>query len=96
MAVADITVAKLLDYIHEDPDDTTLSGQVGMLRTAAIAYIRSYTNQDDDYLNEHDEFDPVVYVLVADMYDTRSYCVDNDKVNPFIQSVLDMHRIGIV
>ena len=73
MAVADITVAKLLDYIHEDPDDTTLSGQVGMLRTAAIAYIRSYTNQDDDYLNEHDEFDPVVYVLVADMYDTRSY-----------------------
>lgn len=96
MAVADITVANLIEYIHEDPDNSTLSGQVDMLRTAAIAYIRSYTNQTIDYINEHDEFDPVLMVLVADMYDTRSYRVDNDEVNPFVQSILDMHRIGLL
>lgn len=35
-------------------------------------------------------------VLVADMYDNRSLIVDSDKQNPFVISVLDMHRVNLI
>lgn len=94
--VSDITVPMLLDYIREDASDPAVCSQVKLMQQAAVSFIRNYTGQNMQYIDRYEEFAPVVLVLVADMYDTRAYHVDNDKLNPFVQSVLDMHRVNLL
>ena len=96
MRISEVTPNVIADYIHEDSNDATVIVQLNMMRSAAIAFMRSYTGQNSEYIDEHEEFTPVLLALVADMYDTRSYRVDNDKINPFAESVLDMHRINLL
>ncbi|MCI8387030.1 MAG: phage gp6-like head-tail connector protein [Clostridiales bacterium] len=96
MMVSDITVPMLLDYIREDSTDTAVANQVKLMYRAAVSFVRNYTGQSAQYIDRYEEFAPVVLALVADMYDTRSYHVDNDKLNPFVQSVLDMHRCNFI
>lgn len=96
MKISEVTVNDLLDYLREDSTDEAALGQVQLMKAAATAYMRSYTGQTDEYIDEHEEFIPVLFALVADMYDTRSYRVDSDKENPFVKSVLDMHRINLI
>lgn len=94
--LSDVTVDQLVDYIREDNPDESVKKQVSIMRAAAISYMTGYTGQTVEYLDEHDEFDAVLMVLVADMYDNRSLIVDNDKQNPFVMSVLDMHRVNLL
>ena len=89
--VSVITTAELLDYVREDNPDETAVNQIELMRKAAIGYMTSYTGQTAEYLDEHEEFDAVLMVLVADMYDNRSLTVDSDRQNPFVMSVIDMH-----
>lgn len=94
--ISEITVDQLVDYIREDNPDESVKKQLSIMRAAAISYMIGYTGQTAEYLDEHDEFDAVLMVLVADMYDNRSLIVDNDKQNPFVMSVLDMHRVNLL
>lgn len=94
--VSMITAAELLDYVREDNPDGVAVWQIEQMKTAAVGYIMAYTGQSAEYLDEHDEFDAVLMVLVADMYDNRSLIVDSDKQNPFVMSVLDMHRVNLI
>ena len=94
--VSMITAAELLDYVREDNPDEVAVGQIEQMKKAAVGYIMAYTGQSAEYLDEHDEFDAVLMVLVADMYDNRSLIVDSDKQNPFVMSVLDMHRVTLI
>lgn len=94
--VSMITAAELLDYVREDNPDEVAVGQIKQMKKAAVGYIMAYTGQSAEYLDEHDEFDAVLMVLVADMYDNRSLIVDSDKQNPFVMSVLDMHRVNLI
>lgn len=94
--VSVITTAELLDYVREDNPDETAVNQIELMRKAAIGYMTGYTGQSAEYLDEHEEFDAVLMVLVADMYDNRSLTVDSDRQNPFVMSVLDMHRVNLL
>ena len=96
MTVSQITTNELLIYLREDIADASAAELVNVMRSAAVSFIKSYTGQDDEYIEQHDEFAPVLMALVADMYDTRSYHVDSDRLNPFVQSVLDMHRVNLI
>ena len=96
MRISDVTSAVIADYIREDSSDDAVRREAEMMRSAAVSFIQSYTGQSYEYIDEHEEFAPVLLALVADMYDTRSYRVDNDKINPFVSSVLDMHRINLL
>lgn len=94
--VSMITAAELLDYVREDNPDEVAVGQIAQMKKAAVGFIMRYTGQNAEYLDEHDEFDAVLMALVADMYDNRSLIVDSDKQNPFVMSVLDMHRVNLI
>ncbi len=96
MKVSEVTAFDLLDYLREDSKDEATVRQIEIMHSAALAYMQRYTGQSSEYIEKHEEFVPVLLVLVADMYDTRSYRVDNDKLNPFAASVLDMHRINFL
>ena len=47
-------------------------------------------------LDAYDEFFIVVLILCQDMYDNRTYVVDNDKVNVVVKSILDMHCTNLL
>ncbi len=96
MKISEVTVFDLLGYLREDVSDEETIRRVELMHDAALAFMRSYTGQTQEYIEEHEEFVPVLLVLVADMYDTRSYRVDNDKLNPFAVSVLEMHRVNFL
>ena len=96
MTVSQVSVNELLIYLREDLSDTSAVELVNVMRSAAVSFIKSYTGQDDEYIEQHDEFAPVLMALVADMYDTRSYHVDSDRLDPFVQSVLDMDRVNLI
>ncbi len=100
MKISEISVDDIIEYIREEypePDEhSSITTQLKIMQSAAVAFMQRYTGQSAEYIEGHEEFTPVLLALVADMYDTRSYRVDNDKINPFVEAVLDMHRINLL
>lgn len=94
--VSEITVDSLKDYLRlsdiSDEDKIYLE----TIKKVAIDYIKNNTGLDDKGLEQYNDLVIVVYVLCQDMYDTRSYYVDNNNVNKVVQSVLDMHSRNLL
>lgn len=47
-------------------------------------------------LDAYSDFVIVVYVLVQDMYDTRTLYVDKDKSNKVVETILNMHSTNLL
>jgi hypothetical protein len=86
MKVSEITNINLTEYVRTDETE-----DLSMFFSAAKAYVRSYTGMDDTEIDTHEDITPVVFILVSDMYDNRSYTVQNDKVNVVAKTILDMY-----
>lgn len=90
--VSEITVAELARYLHESiDDDGSTAKEIKTFLTAAIAFIKSYIKEDDEYLDKHPEFITAVYVLVQDMHDNRTLYPDRSNLNFTVKTILDMH-----
>lgn len=94
MKVSEITVENIKEYIKIDNDQEDVFLQ--SILAGSKAYIKSYTGLDDIGVDTKEDLSLVVYVLCSEMYDNRQYTVDKDKVNPIIQSILDMHSINLL
>ena len=91
---SEITVNDLADYlrIYElDEDETAL---LNNLLNVAKNYIKSYTGQDD--LDKYNDFVIVALVLVQDMYDNRTLCVDTTNLNSVVETILGMHSVNLL
>ena len=90
--VSEITADELADYLRVSTDDDgSTKKQLNTFLTAAIAFIKSYIDEDDKYLDDHPEFITVVFVLVQDMYDNRTLYPDKTNLNYTVKCILDMH-----
>ncbi len=95
--VSEITTSALAEYIHvSTEDDGTTEKLLQTFLSAAIGFIKSYINQNDDYLDENSEFVEVVFVLCQDMHDNRTLYPDRSNLNYFVKATLDMHCGGLV
>ena len=74
-------------------DDFKYAELEGILNVAKD-FIKNYTGYDN--LDKFSSFVIVVYVLCQDMYDNRSYYVDNTNVNKVVQTILDMHSVDLL
>lgn len=89
--VSDISVDDLKNYLRIT--DLT-DGDKKYLETILLVakdYIKNSTGIDDNVMNKYSDFVIVVYVLCQDMYDTRTYYVDNTNVNKIVTTILGMH-----
>ena len=96
MKISEITVEDLRNYVREDNDDEATMTSFSMMLNATKAYIKSYTGLSDEQLDENEDLTIVVFVLVSDMYDNRTYSVQNDKVNKVVSTILNMHSRNLL
>lgn len=91
MKVSELTTDNLKEYLRTD-DDTNLLEMLA----AAKAFVKSYTGLSDEEIDEHEDLVPVVYIIVSDMYDNRSFSVNNNKINPFVEITLGLYSKNLL
>lgn len=92
--VSEITSKDVADYIRlAEPSDEDIKYLETILKVAKD-FIKNNTGQEN--LDKYTDFIIVVYVLCQDMYDNRSYYVDNTNVNKVVQTILDMHSVDLL
>ena len=92
--VSEITSKDVGDYIRlAEPSDEDIKYLETILKVAKD-FIKNNTGQEN--LDKYTDFIIVVYVLCQDMYDNRSYYVDNTNVNKVVQTILDMHSVDLL
>jgi uncharacterized phage protein (predicted DNA packaging) len=89
MKVSEVTLPILKNYIHvqHDEDNTLLE----TILTGTKAYIQGYTGLSIDSLDSYEDITIALLVLCAEMYDNRSYSVDNRELNPVVKTILGMY-----
>lgn len=96
MVVSDITVKGLADYCRITELTTEDETLFNTLLDVAKKFIIDYTGIDSADLDKHEDFVIVVYVLVQDMYDNRTYYVDNKNLNHVVETILCMHAVNLL
>jgi uncharacterized phage protein (predicted DNA packaging) len=94
--VSEITVDNVKDYLRISDISDADKKYIETIINVAKSYIENNTGLKKEELDKYSDLIIVVYVLCQDMYDTRSYYVDNDKVNKVVQSILDMHSRNLL
>lgn len=92
--VSEITEKDVANYIRLAELSADEEKYLKTILNVAKEFIKSNTGCDD--LDKHSDFVIVVYVLCQDMYDNRSYYVDNKNVNKVVQTILDMHTVSLL
>ena len=77
--VSEITYADVAEYLRiaelTASDQQTITNMIGVAKT----FIQNYTGQSD--LDQFQDFVIVVFVLVQDMWDNRTFYVDSENLN---------------
>ena len=96
MVVSDITVKDLADYCRITELTTEDETLFNTLLDVAKKFIIDYTGIDSADLDKHEDFVIVVYVLAQDMYDNRTYYVDNKNLNHVVETILGIHAVNLL
>lgn len=98
MKVSEITNKELADYLRLTYEYLSESEkqELDVMLNVSKKFITSYTGLTIEEVDEHEDFVIVVYVLVADMYDTRSMYVDKSNLNKVVENILGMHSINLL
>jgi N12 class adenine-specific DNA methylase len=94
MRISEITILDLKNYLHvyHTEDDNLLSA----ILAASKTFVKKYTGLSESSLDISEDLSMAVFILASELYDNRSYTVDNANVNPVIQTILDMHSINLL
>jgi hypothetical protein len=105
MKISEITINDLKDYARVDhiEDDTLFNA----ILIACKSYISNYTGLpllDDPSTTDvvenncdaHEDLTIALFILSNELYDNRSFTVQDNKVNVVIKSILDMHSINLL
>lgn len=89
MKMSEIKTDDLKKYLRVDGNEDDLF--ITTVIDAAKQYVRTYTAQEDKFLDEYSDIVMAIFALCADMYDVRQVTVANDKVNPLVKQILDSY-----
>lgn len=94
MKISEVTIEELKDYAHvyHGEDDKLFTSILAGCKT----YIRGYTGLADGQLDSKEDLTIALFVLSNEMYDNRTFTVENNKVNTVVKSILDMHSINLL
>jgi len=94
MKVSDLDIVMVKLYLKVDFTEDDLIIQ--LIIDSAKSYLKSYTGLDNTMLDTKEDLTLGVLALVTDMYENRSFTVDQDKVNKIIDSMLSLHSINLL
>ena len=94
--VSSITAQDLAEYIRlpdASADDlTTLNNMLGVAKN----YMSHYTGRTLEELDDYQDFVIVCFVLVQDMWDSRTLYVDSTNLNYVVEGILNMHSTNLL
>lgn len=93
--ISEIQPKNLADYLRLE-DDQYADTELQLMLDAAVTFMQSYTGLTLEELDRHEDLAIVVYVLVQDMFENRSYYVDNGNLNKVIETILGMYRTNLL
>lgn len=98
MKVSELTVTELEKYLRiDDTENDIIANDLTHMLDAAKSYVKSYTGQDDTYIEEHADITIAVMSVVADMYENKQTELNNQTYkNKTVESILKMHSITYV
>ena len=85
MKINDVPDSLIIKHCNVYDDDMDL---IKLYKESAKSYIKSYTGLDDDGINKYEDLTIVYLNLISDMYDNRSFTVENDKENKMILCIM--------
>lgn len=96
MRINEVKIQDLKDYANELNDDPEINKIFTNILVACKSYIKSYTGLSEEQLAEKEDLTIALMVLSNEMYDNRSFTVQQDKVNKIVKSILDMHSVNLL
>ncbi len=94
--VSEITASDLAEYMRLDEVDAQDTNTLNNMLAVAKKYIINWTGQKAEDLDKFNDFVIVVFVLVQDMWDTRTLYVDKTNLNKVVESILGLHQINLL
>jgi hypothetical protein len=94
MKISEVTIQELKDYanVYQDLDNNLFTS----ILAACKSYIKGYTGLTSEQLDTKEDLTIALFVLSNELYDNRTFTVENDKVNTVIKSILDMHSVNLL
>lgn len=94
MIISEVTIEELKSYAHvyHSEDDALFEA----ILSASKAYIQGYTGLSSESLDLHEDITLALLVLSNELYDNRTFTVDNVKANQVVQSILGMYSINLL
>lgn len=87
----------VFDYLRIDDIMLSDARLLKAIIFASKAFIQSSCGIAEDFeLDKYPDLTIAFLVLCAEMYDNRTYIVTNDKINPLVKSILDLHNRNVV
>lgn len=98
LKVSEITVKSLANYLKLDYSSLSEEEilELAMLLKTFQAFVKDYTDLNDEQIDEHETFAIAVFVLIQDMYDNRSLYIDKNNLNRVVDMILGMHSINLL
>lgn len=94
MKISEVTLTEVKSYLRiTDTDDDSL---LTIIMVAATSYILSYTALTVEEADTIPELSIAMMCLCADMYDVRTSQISDDKQNPIVRTILNMHRRNLI
>lgn len=94
MKISEVTIEELKEYANVEHELDDKLFQAILMTTKS--YIKNYTGLTLEQMDNKEDLTIALMILANEMYDNRSYTVDNDKANKVVNSILDMHSINLL
>ena len=93
MKISEVTVPYLVEYLKADYEEETI---LKIILDAAKKYVTSYTGLTEEELESYEDCTIALLTICQDMYDNRSFYVDNKNVNKLVECILGMHSTNLL
>ena len=94
--VSEITYQDIADYIRLTEITEEEQNTLKNLLNISINFIKDYTGQLQENLDNYSDFVIVVFILCQDMWDNRTLYVDKSNLNKVVETILGMHSINLL
>ena len=94
--VSDISVNDLAHYLRISETNGIINNELSTYLKVAKKYIEDETGLKKEEIDKHEDFIIAVLILCQDMYDHRSFYVEESNVNKVIDTILGRHRKNLL
>lgn len=95
MKVSEITLENLKNYFRVDYEEDDIYIQ-NIIMPAVLQYIKSYTGLENEVMDTKEDLTIAYMILASDMYNNRDYTVQNDKINPVVNNILNRYSVNLL